>query len=70
MCGVAGIVNFSNERLNRNLVRSMIHVMRHRGPDGEGDRRGGRRRRHPQGEPNRDNGGHRGLAGRSGGASG
>ncbi|MCK5612245.1 asparagine synthetase B, partial [Candidatus Pacearchaeota archaeon] len=36
MCGIAGIINFNNERLDRNLVQSMIRVMRHRGPDGEG----------------------------------
>jgi len=36
MCGIAGIVNFSDDPLDREIVEDMIHVLRHRGPDGEG----------------------------------
>jgi len=36
MCGIGGIVNFNDERLDYGLLQSMIRVMRHRGPDGEG----------------------------------
>ena len=36
MCGVAGIVDFYNERLDRSIIQRMNDVMRHRGPDGEG----------------------------------
>lgn len=36
MCGIAGIVNFSLDRLDRKLVEEMITLLRHRGPDDEG----------------------------------
>jgi asparagine synthase (glutamine-hydrolysing) len=36
MCGIAGIVNFSADQTDPQIVRSMMDVMRHRGPDGEG----------------------------------
>ncbi|MGA2679667.1 MAG: asparagine synthase (glutamine-hydrolyzing) [Sedimentisphaerales bacterium] len=36
MCGIAGIVNFTVERPDVAIVRKMVNVMRHRGPDGEG----------------------------------
>ena len=36
MCGLAGIVNFDVEQLDRKVIRDMIHILRHRGPDGEG----------------------------------
>lgn len=36
MCGIAGIVNFSDDPLDRKIVENMIHVLCHRGPDGEG----------------------------------
>ncbi len=36
MCGIAGIVNFSAEPIDRRIVEGMMDVMRHRGPDGDG----------------------------------
>ena len=36
MCGIAGIVNFAVEKPDVAIVRKMIDVLRHRGPDGEG----------------------------------
>jgi asparagine synthase (glutamine-hydrolysing) len=36
MCGIAGIVNFSVDRIDRRIVEDMMDVMRHRGPDGDG----------------------------------
>jgi asparagine synthase (glutamine-hydrolysing) len=36
MCGIAGIVNFSLDRLDRQVVENMIARLRHRGPDDEG----------------------------------
>lgn len=37
MCGIAGIVEFKHEALpNREALRAMCGVMRHRGPDDEG----------------------------------
>lgn len=36
MCGIAGIVQYDCERIDTGLVRQMIQVIRHRGPDGEG----------------------------------
>lgn len=35
MCGIAGIVNFK-EIPGQHIVEDMMHVMKHRGPDGEG----------------------------------
>jgi asparagine synthase (glutamine-hydrolysing) len=36
MCGIAGIVNLEAGPPDRGVVESMMEVMRHRGPDGEG----------------------------------
>ncbi len=36
MCGIAGIVGLSPNPARRRIVESMVEVMRHRGPDGEG----------------------------------
>ncbi len=36
MCGIAGIVNFRAENLDCEVMRRMIDVLRHRGPDDEG----------------------------------
>ncbi|MCK4787418.1 MAG: asparagine synthase (glutamine-hydrolyzing) [Desulfobacteraceae bacterium] len=35
MCGIAGIVNYKEEP-DKYIVAEMMHIMRHRGPDGEG----------------------------------
>ncbi len=37
MCGIAGIFNFSQGRIDRELLRRMTSAIRHRGPDGEGE---------------------------------
>ena len=36
MCGIAGIVEFNNQRTDDALVRNMTRAMAHRGPDAEG----------------------------------
>ncbi|MHC4396283.1 MAG: asparagine synthase (glutamine-hydrolyzing) [Planctomycetota bacterium] len=36
MCGIAGIVNFRLDRLDRQVIEDMITHLRHRGPDDEG----------------------------------
>lgn len=36
MCGIAGIVNFTQEPLDTSIVRQMVEVLSHRGPDGDG----------------------------------
>jgi asparagine synthase (glutamine-hydrolysing) len=36
MCGIAGIVNFDADLLDREIVKKMIHTLQHRGPDDEG----------------------------------
>lgn len=36
MCGIAGIVRFSHERVERRLIQSMTDAMSHRGPDADG----------------------------------
>jgi asparagine synthase (glutamine-hydrolysing) len=36
MCGIAGIVNFAEDQIDRRIVAGMMDVMRHRGPDGDG----------------------------------
>lgn len=36
MCGIAGIVNYAVEQPDDAVIRKMMDVMRHRGPDGEG----------------------------------
>src|SRR5439155_4613648 len=36
MCGIAGILNFSDAPVNRTILGKMTSVLAHRGPDGEG----------------------------------
>ncbi len=36
MCGIAGIIRFSNERIIEGQLKVMTDVISHRGPDGEG----------------------------------
>jgi asparagine synthase (glutamine-hydrolysing) len=36
MCGIAGIINYSTDPIDRRIVEGMMDVMRHRGPDGDG----------------------------------
>src|SRR5262245_46440505 len=36
MCGIAGSVSWSGERLDRRMVQRMIDGIRHRGPDAAG----------------------------------
>lgn len=36
MCGVAGIVHFSTQRVDAKLLEAMTQSLAHRGPDGEG----------------------------------
>ena len=36
MCGISGIVNFSQEPVNEIPIRAMMRCMKHRGPDDEG----------------------------------
>lgn len=36
MCGIAGILNFTDEAVDHAHPRAMIHQIRHRGPDGIG----------------------------------
>lgn len=36
MCGIAGIYNLNNEPVSAELLKRMINIMRHRGPDDEG----------------------------------
>jgi asparagine synthase (glutamine-hydrolysing) len=36
MCGIAGYVSFTSKKTSSELVRKMIDVLEHRGPDGEG----------------------------------
>lgn len=36
MCGVCGIFDFRGEPIDYELLKQMNHVLRHRGPDGEG----------------------------------
>lgn len=36
MCGIAGIINSPGEPVEKRMLESMVNVMRHRGPDGEG----------------------------------
>lgn len=36
MCGISGIINFNNQPADENLIRQMMHAMKHRGPDDEG----------------------------------
>jgi asparagine synthase (glutamine-hydrolysing) len=36
MCGIAGIINLSSQRVDCDIVRRMNEVIKHRGPDDEG----------------------------------
>ncbi|MBA7489516.1 Asparagine synthetase [glutamine-hydrolyzing] 1 [subsurface metagenome] len=36
MSGIAGIINFDKDKIDTGLLKRMMDVMRHRGPDGEG----------------------------------
>lgn len=36
MCGIAGIINFSEEKASLSTLKKMTRMMEHRGPDGEG----------------------------------
>lgn len=36
MCGISGILNFSNSSLDLNQIKAMTDAIAHRGPDGEG----------------------------------
>ena len=36
MCGLAGILNFNGQQADQNLVRQMMNVLIHRGPDADG----------------------------------
>lgn len=37
MCGIAGLFNFSGQSVDRGILQKMMSVIRHRGPDGEGE---------------------------------
>jgi asparagine synthase (glutamine-hydrolysing) len=36
MCGINGIINFNNQSAEETLVRKMMQIQKHRGPDDEG----------------------------------
>lgn len=36
MCGICGIVSLNDEPVKEDLIRQMMHTMKHRGPDDEG----------------------------------
>jgi len=36
MCGICGIIRFDNNPVQEDLIREMIKIMKHRGPDDEG----------------------------------
>ena len=36
MCGIAGIINLHNERVNESILKLMTDAIAHRGPDGDG----------------------------------
>ncbi len=36
MCGIAGIINFTEKEISLNQIKSMTDAIAHRGPDGEG----------------------------------
>lgn len=36
MCGICGIVNFSEKKINESSLKEMMSIMKHRGPDDEG----------------------------------
>ena len=37
MCGIAGIVRFDKKPVNKDEVLKMMRVIKHRGPDDEGE---------------------------------
>jgi len=37
MCGIAGIVNFNNNSVDKSAIKNMMAAMKHRGPDDEGE---------------------------------
>ena len=37
MCGILGVYNLNNERIDKSLCKSMLDKINHRGPDGFGD---------------------------------
>jgi len=36
MCGIAGVLNFDKQPVSHNTIKSMVDMIAHRGPDGEG----------------------------------
>ena len=36
MCGIAGIINISGEKVNPSEIDGMLSKIKHRGPDDEG----------------------------------
>ena len=36
MCGIAGIYNLNNRPVEYSIIRAMIDIIQHRGPDSEG----------------------------------
>lgn len=36
MCGIAGIINFNQEKVDHLLIKKMMKAMKHRGPDDDG----------------------------------
>lgn len=36
MCGICGIVNFDKKKVSEDVIRGMMKVMKHRGPDDDG----------------------------------
>ena len=36
MCGINGIINFNNQPVQESLIRQMMKIQKHRGPDDEG----------------------------------
>lgn len=36
MCGICGIINFNKQHVEESLIRKMMQIMKHRGPDDEG----------------------------------
>ena len=36
MCGITGIINLNNQRIDESVISSMTDAIAHRGPDGRG----------------------------------
>ena len=36
MCGIAGIINLDQNRIDESIISSMTDAIAHRGPDGKG----------------------------------